>query len=82
VEGQFSYRSTPRRAWLLGSFVLHVLLLIAWFLVLWLLLRFEWAHALGQALVLWGAMLLFVMPPLLNRAEEIARERAASKAPA
>jgi hypothetical protein len=82
VEGQFYYRSTPRRSWMLVGFVLHALLLIAWFLGLWLLLHFQWAHALGQAAVLWVLMLMFVMPPLLSRAEEVARQRAAPKAQA
>jgi hypothetical protein len=75
VEGAFHARSVPGRGRLFGVFVLHFLLLVAWFLSLWLLLRFQWAHALGQAVVLWGVMLMFVMPPLLSRTEEVARER-------
>jgi hypothetical protein len=80
VEGAFHARSIPGSGRSFGVFVLHFLLLIAWFLSLWLLLRFQWAHALGQAVVLWAVMLMFVMPPLLSRTEEVARERAVAKA--
>jgi hypothetical protein len=80
VEGQFHARAGSGRSRLLGTFVLHFLLLIACFLALWLLLRFQWAHALGQAVVLWG-VLLFVMPHLLSHTEEVARQRAVAKAP-
>jgi hypothetical protein len=82
VEGAFHQaRAIPGQSRMFGVFVLHLLLLIAWFLALWLLLRFQWPHALGQAVVLWGVMLLFVMPPLLSKAEEVAGERAVPKAP-
>ena len=47
---------------------------------LWLLLQFQWPHALGQAFVFWGIMILFVMPPVLTRAENVAKERAAARA--
>ncbi len=82
VEGQFHYREVPKRGRLLGGFVLHFLVLIACFLSLWLLLRFQWPHALGQAFVLWGVLIMFVMPVLLSHAEEIARQRATPKAQA
>jgi hypothetical protein len=80
VEGAFYARTLPGGgSRTLSVLVLHVLLLIAWFLAFWLLLRFQWAHALGQALVLWAVMLMFVMPPVLSRAEEVAKERAVAK---
>jgi hypothetical protein len=72
--------STFRGGWLLGNLVLNFLLLAAWFLVLWLVMRFQWPHALGQALVFWGVMLIFVLPPVLTRAEDVAKQRAQARA--
>jgi hypothetical protein len=58
---------TPRSG---GSF-LRVLLnvghFVAWFLSLWLLLRFQWPHALGLAAALW-LMMTFVMPSIFRSA--------------
>jgi hypothetical protein len=58
---------------------LNVLHLAVWWAVLWLLLRFQWSHALGLAVAFWAAMTLFVLPPLLTRAEDVARQRAETK---
>jgi hypothetical protein len=69
-----------------GRFFANVLLnlffLGVWFVALWLLLRFGWPAALGQAVVFWGVFALFVLPPVLSRAEDVARTRAVQKAPA
>lgn len=65
--------------WLLGNLVLNFLLLGVLFGALWVALEFQWPHALGQAVVIWGVLLLFVMPPLLTRAEQVAREREAAR---
>src|SRR5262249_13966928 len=48
----------PRTGQLLGNLVLNFLHLVVWFVVLWLLLRFQWPHALGLAVCLWLAMAL------------------------
>jgi hypothetical protein len=45
-----------------------------WFACLWLLLRFQWPHALGLAVILWAAMTLLTLPMLLDRVRERARE--------
>jgi hypothetical protein len=42
--------------------------LIVWFLGLWLLLRFQWGHALGFAVVAWLVMTLTILPMLLSYA--------------
>jgi hypothetical protein len=47
--------------------------LLLWFACLWLLLRFQWSHALGLAVVFWLAMTLLVMPMVLGKVEEAAR---------
>ena len=61
----------------LGNVVLNVVFFAACFLSIWLLIRFQWAHALGHAVVLALLMLLFVLPPILSRVESVARRRAA-----
>jgi hypothetical protein len=52
--------------------IVNVLYAGVWFVCLWLLLRFQWPHALLQALVAWLVILLFVVAPLLNYAEHVA----------
>ena len=61
--------------WVIVTLLLSLFFLGVWFVSLWLLLRFQWPHALGQAVVFWGVMILFVMPPVLTRAETVAKER-------
>jgi hypothetical protein len=63
-----------------GRFIANVLLnilnFLAWFGCLWLLLRFQWAHAFGLAVVFWLVMTLLIFPMLLRRVEETARRQA------
>jgi hypothetical protein len=55
--------------WLvLVNVFLNVLHLGLWFVCLWLVLRFQWSHALGLAFVIWLTMTLFVVQPLLTQA--------------
>jgi hypothetical protein len=67
-----------------GNFFLNVflnlLMLVAWFVALWPVMRFQWAHALGQAVVFWVVMMLFVMPPVLELTESVAKDRAKAAA--
>jgi hypothetical protein len=58
--------TTTRRGLLAGYALLNLLHLVAWFASLWLLLRFQWSHALGFAVVLWLAMSLIILPLILN----------------
>jgi hypothetical protein len=48
---------------------------LLWFLGLWLLLRFQWLHALGLALVLWVATTGTLVQLLLSRTQELAESR-------
>jgi hypothetical protein len=61
----------------LANVVLNLFFLLAWFACLWLLLEFQWAHALGLAAVIWLVMILLVMPPLLDRTEALAGQGSA-----
>ena len=48
--------------------LLNVLHLGVWFVCLWLLLRFQWSHALGLAAAVWLVLTLTFLPPLLQLA--------------
>jgi hypothetical protein len=74
-EVQLGFVKIYHRGRFWGNVLLNGVHLLAWFLCLWPLLRFQWPHALGMALAAWGVMTLFVVPPLLNRAEAVAAQR-------
>jgi hypothetical protein len=66
---------TPRGG---GSFVrvaINVLHFVVWFVVLWLLVRFQWPHALGLAAALWLVM-TFVAPYLFAEAVKVKAAKA------
>ena len=60
---------------LVANVVFNVAHFIAWFLALWLLLRFQWSHALGFAFVMWLAVTLTVLPMMLFEAADVAEKR-------
>lgn len=68
-----------------GRFVANLFLngfhFVLWFLCLWLLLRFQWPHALGLAVVLWIVMTLIVLPMLLDYAAAVSQARRAPTTP-
>jgi hypothetical protein len=68
--------------WLLGNVLLNVLHLLVWFACLWLLMRYQWAHALGLAVACWAVATLLVVPMVLNKTEAVARQRATPAAAA
>jgi hypothetical protein len=61
-----------RMDWLLGNLVLNLLHIGVWFICLWLLLRFQWPHALGLAVVLWLVVSFTIVPYLLSQARSLA----------
>ena len=63
-----------RGRWLL-NIVFNALHFGLWFIVLWLLLRFQWPHALGLAVVAWAIMTLAVLPMLFDRTRDLARPK-------
>jgi hypothetical protein len=67
TDEQLGWIYTPQRglAWAVAA--INLAHLLVWFLALWLLLRFQWGHALGLAFVLWIAMTLVIVPMLLDR---------------
>jgi len=58
---------------LLLNFLLNLLHFGLWFVCLWLLLRFQWPHALGLSLVFWLIMTLTVLPMLFTKARDAGR---------
>jgi hypothetical protein len=68
TEDQLGWVFTPARA---GStflmLVINGLFLAVWFASLWLLLRFQWSHALGIAAVFWLLTTVLIVPQVLDR---------------
>jgi hypothetical protein len=60
---------------LLWNVFFNVAHLVAWFLGLCLILRFQWVHALLLALVMWAAVTLIFLPMMLGYAGEVAAAR-------
>ena len=56
-------------------FVLNAVFLAFWFVSLWLLLRFQWSHALGLAVAFWVTAVIFVVPPMVERIDRFAEAR-------
>ena len=65
--------TTYRFGVLLMALILNFGFLIVWFVCLWLLLRFQWSHALGLAFVAW-LISLFILPMILTQAEKVRKE--------
>jgi hypothetical protein len=63
---------------LVGNIVLNLLHLGVWFACFWLLLRFQWPHALGLAVVFWALMMFAVFPPLLFQTKQAVKARASA----
>jgi hypothetical protein len=70
-----SYKS-GRLIWVVLINVIHLAL---WFAVLWPLLRFQWVHALGFAVVIWLVLTLALIPFLLGRARDAAAKKHAAR---
>ena len=60
---------------LILNFLFNIAHFVGWFLGLWLLLRFQWTHALGLAVVLWVVATLILLPMLLEEAGKVAQAR-------
>lgn len=74
-EGFLGQVSIFHFSWLLMNLFLNFGFLLVWFLSLWLLLRFQWSHALGLAVVFWLAMILLIVPMILKPAEDMRKQR-------
>jgi hypothetical protein len=63
----FGIINTPRPGRSRVMLLINALHFVVWFLAVWLLLRFQWSHALGLAIVFWLAMTMLIMPQILSR---------------
>jgi hypothetical protein len=80
-EASVGQVTTFRRGLFLGYILLTALHFAAWFACLWLVLRFQSAHALGLAVVFWLVTSLVIMPMVLGRVEAAARPSSAATGP-
>ncbi len=60
---------------LLANLVLNGIYFVLWFVVLWLVLEFSSGYALGLAIACWLISILFLLPPVLSKVEEVASQR-------
>jgi hypothetical protein len=74
-QGQVSVFRTGR---FIVNLFLNFFLGVLLFAGIWLLLRYQWKHALGLAVVLWIAMLILIVPMILG----VVSDQAAKKMPA
>ncbi len=74
--------TTTQGGSVVANLIVNLLYIGVWFVVLWVVLNFQSAHALIQACVISVVMLLFVMAPFLTRAERLGEETAKAKAAA
>jgi hypothetical protein len=65
---------TPRPGRARAMVLLNVVHFAVWFLAIWLLLRFQWSHALGLAAAIWLAMTMLVGPLIFARIKPKAPE--------
>jgi hypothetical protein len=83
---RFMYESQPgkifsyHKSQFLGNVVLNLIHFVLWFLVLWLLMRFAWPHALGFAFICWLAFTLVLVPFILSKSRDAADRRAKASA--
>jgi hypothetical protein len=76
LEYEIGQLAESRSGLLLGNLLLSVFHFGVWFAALWLLLRFQWSHALGIAVGFWLIMTLMVVPMLIARVEKAAKNKA------
>lgn len=73
VMEQLGRITTVRQGIWWANIFLNVFHMALWFVSLWLLLRFQWSHALGLTVALWLGMTLVVLPTLLAKAQALGR---------
>jgi hypothetical protein len=64
TDGGLGQVTRTRSSLLWGNLLLNLVHLLVWFLAFWLLLEFQWSHALGLAAIFWLIFALTVWPVL------------------
>lgn len=72
-EDSLGLLSTFHWGVLLACGFLNLFNLALWFACLWLLLRFQWSHALGLAIIFWLISTVLIVPTLLAKVDSAAR---------
>jgi len=62
----------------LANLFFNFMHLALWFVCLWLLIRFQWSHALGLAICMWLLFTLAILPMMLDYAARVAVARQAT----
>jgi hypothetical protein len=75
-DGPTGTPSVVRQGRFVATLLLNLAHFLLWWLCLWLLLRFQWSHALGLGFVLWLISTLAFLPMVLTSAAEVAESRA------
>jgi hypothetical protein len=76
----FGLINTPKPGRSRAMLIINAVHLLVWFLAVWLLLRFQWSHALGLAILFWLAMTMLIMPQILSRVPRKPAEPATASA--
>jgi hypothetical protein len=71
--------TTFRTSRFLANLFFNFMHLALWFAVLWLLLRFQWSHALGLAICIWLLFTLAFLPMMLGYAAQVAQARSGAQ---
>src|SRR5713101_796585 len=72
-EDSLGQLSTFHWGVLLACGFLNLFNLALWFVCLWMLLRFQWSHALGLAIIFWLISTILIVPTLLAKVDTAAR---------
>ncbi len=81
LEGEWGDLPVSRWGLFLGNVLLNLLHFGVWFACCWLLLRYQWTHALGVAAVLWFIMTISVSEMIVQRVERAKKEQPKPEAP-
>ncbi len=68
--------SEVRGGMVAANLLLNFFHFLLWFACLWLILRYQWGHACGLAIVIWLVATLTLLPMMFKKAEDLSRERA------
>jgi hypothetical protein len=79
-ERTFEREAPSRTLAVMFGLFLNIGFLAVWFACMWLLLRYQFWHALGLAVVMYAVMLLFVIGPVMATAEQAARPKPMAQA--
>jgi len=66
-DDEFGVITKPQPGRTFMMFVINIVHFVVWFLIIWLLLEFQWFHGFLLALPFWAATTLIVLPPMIGK---------------